>query len=52
MMLVMMYAALWFCGAKISEALNGPIKEWRKNATHALIALVLALVLAAFSEPD
>lgn len=45
------YAALWAYGFHLSEALNGPLARWRRNAVRAALALALALVLAAASEP-
>lgn len=51
MLEVALYAALWAYGGFLSEALNGPIKAWKRNALRAALALALAFVLAAVREP-
>lgn len=51
MLEVALYAALWAYGVHLSEALNGPIKAWKRNAVRAALALALAFVLAAVREP-
>lgn len=48
---IALFAALWAYAVHLFEALNGPIKAWKRNAVRAALALALAFVLAAVREP-